>query len=257
MSKYRCPVCGSPHREPVEICRQCGQAMVETDIKPIQRKADPGVRERYRSKSVTPYIFGGLALVAVILIVAVAFGNADTEGPVDEVIEKVPGLTSDDDGWEVFEEPTGAFVVELPNEPVQQDFLDLSDQGETTAWVSPISGRMDLVVAYTNGAGMGTGDTTEVRLRPVADRFLAMTGGKYVDDPVETSFAGYPALEFEIEDYQRDGDPGHLNGLVIQVGDELVVAWTDSLEESPEQFPRLLETLEISLGAPATTVPVE
>lgn len=257
MSKYRCPICGSPHREPVEVCRQCGQAMVETDVKPITRKSDMSVRERYSKKTVTPYIFAGLALVAVILVIAVAFGSADTEGPVGDALDQVPVVGGGDDGWEVFEEPSGAFIAEFPNEPGQQDVIELSDQGDTTTWVSPIEERMDLIVAYTTGAGLGTGDTTVVRLQPIADRFLAMTGGKYIDDPVATTFAGYPALAFEIEDYQRDGDPAHLYGLIIQVEDEVVVAWTDSFETNPDQHARLLDSLQITMGAPATTAPAE
>jgi hypothetical protein len=255
MSKYRCPVCGSPHREPVAVCRQCGQAM-EEEIQPITRKSDPSVRERYRPKSVTPYILGGLVLVGVILVIAVAFGNADTTGPVGDALREIPVVGDNgDDGWEVFEEPTGAFSAELPTEPTQQDLIELSDQGETTAWVSPIADRMNLVVAYTTGAGLGTEDTVVVRLQPIADRFVAQTGGKYISDPVETTFAGYPALAFEIEDFQRDGDPAHLYGMVIQVGSEMVVAWTDSFEANPDQHSRLLDNLDITLGAPATTVP--
>jgi hypothetical protein len=227
--------------------------MAESDVSPIVRTGDPSVREKYRKKTVTPYILAGLAVVAVIAVVAVVFGVADTEGPLDDVVNDIPVVGGDDDdGWDEFSEPRGVWTAELPDEPTEAEGVVLSDQGETTTYVVPIEGRMDIAIANTTGAAFPTDGPVGLRLAPIVDRYVASTGGNLTDEAVETSFAGYPALAFTIEEYSRDGDPAHLYGLAIQVDGDVVVVTVDSLEENPSQYQRVLDGLVITAGTGTT-----
>jgi hypothetical protein len=252
MSKYRCPVCGSPHREPVEVCRQCGQAMA-SDIKPQIRQSDASVRARYTRKSVWPYVLFGCVLVGLLLILGVALGLANTEGPVGEALNKVPIIGNHDDGWEVFDEPSGVWRAELPSEPTEQKVVDVSTEGTTTTWVSPIADRMDLAVAYTSGARLDPAGDTYEQLKPLADSYVTQLGGAFAEEPVVTTFEGYPAMAFAVDEISIYGERAYLYGLIIQVDDEAVVATTTSVEPDPDQHQRLLDNLEILIGNPSPT----
>jgi hypothetical protein len=227
--------------------------MVQTDVSPIVRTGDPSVREKYRKKTVTPYILGGLAIVLVIAVGAVAFGVADTEGALDDVVNEIPVVGGDDDdGWDEFSEPRGVWTAELPDEPTEQELVVLSDQGETTTYVVTIEGLMDIAIANTTGAGFATDGPVGLRLASIVDRWVAHTGGNLTDEAVETTFAGYPALAFTIEEYSREGDPAHLYGLAIQVGGDVIVVTVDSFEENPDQYQRVLDGLVIGAGTETT-----
>jgi len=247
MSKYRCPICGSPHKEPVSQCRQCGANMSEGAQVPIITKAPRSADgDRLKSRSIAPFILGGLALVAVLAIGAVALGLVDTGNEVATVRQQV--APNQGDGWLEFQEPNGVFTAEMPGEPeVEAAGAQLTNPGTTTHYVKVVNAELTVEIAYTEGAALNTEDPYPA-LETVADTWAASWSGTIPRLPIEGSVAGLPSIDFEVDEITIDSIPYDIYGRLIMLedGDVLLVS-TLAHGERPEQHNRILQSLIIGL----------
>jgi hypothetical protein len=254
MSKYRCPICGSPHREPVAKCRQCGASMLEDSQVPIITKAPRNTEgDRLKPRSILPFVLGGILIVALIAAGAVALGLIDSGDEVDTVVNRV--VPSDGgDGWIVFEEPNGVFTAETPGElEVDTTLLPLTDSGSTVHYSKQINDQLKVMISYTEGADLDTADPYAT-LDPIAQKLAGSWNGKIFGEPTETSLGGRPAVNFVVDEITIDSVPYELycRLALLEDGDVLLVA-TLATGEPPDQQPRMLESVVIAGSGGATT----
>jgi hypothetical protein len=246
MSKYRCRICGSPHREPVAKCRQCGASMLEDSQTPIITKAPRNTEgDRLKPRSILPFVLGGLLIVVLIGAGAVALGLIESDEKVDAVVGKVVP-SGNEDGWITFEEPSGAFTAETPGElTVDTSRQPLTDTGTTTHYIKQINDQLAVGIAFTEGAGLDTADPYAT-LDPVAEKITAAWDGRVFGEPTETSLDGRPAISFVVDEITIDSVPYELycTLALLDDGDVLLVS-TLATGEPPDQHSRLLANLVI------------
>lgn len=246
MSKYRCRICGSPHREPVAKCRQCGASMLEDAQTPIITKAPRNTEgDRLKPRSVLPYVLGGILLVALIAGGALALGLVDSDPQVNAVVNKVVPKEQGD-GWITFEEPNGVFAAETPGElEVDTIRMPLTDTGTTTHYAKQIHDQLSVSIAYTDGAGLPT-DDPYTTLDPIAEKLVASWNGHMFGKPEQTSLDGRPAVDFVVDEITISDVPYELycRLALLDDGDVLLVS-TLATGEPPEQQSRIVRSLVI------------
>lgn len=246
MSKYRCPICGSPHREPVAKCRQCGASMREDDQIPIITKAPRSSdADRMKTRSLLPFVLGGLLIVALLAAGAVAMGLVDTGDEVDTVVARVSPI-EEGDGWIVFEDPDSMFSAETPGElELDAAPIALTDTGTTIEYSKQVNEQLEVLIAYTQDAGLDTSDPYAT-LQPIAQQIAGLWNGRIFGEPTETSLDGRPAINFTVDEITIGSVPYELycRLALLDTGDVLLVA-TLSTGDPPEQQNRMLSALVI------------
>jgi hypothetical protein len=249
MSKYRCPICGSPHKEPVSQCRQCGANLSEGSQVPIITRAPrSGEVDRLQPRSIAPFILGGLALVVILAIGAVAMGLVETGDEVDTVRAQVGPAGGD--GWIEFQEPNGVFTAEMPGEPeVVATETPLTATGTTTRYVKEVNDELTVEVAYTDGAALDTNDPYAA-LNAVTITLRDAWQGWIYNLPIEGSVAGQPSLDFVIDEITINSVPYEIYGRLIMLEDgDIILISTLAHGGRPDQHNRILENFIIGLPA--------
>lgn len=250
MSKYRCRLCGSPHREPAATCRQCGASMRDDTQTPIITKAPRTTdADRLKPRGALPYVLAGLLIVVLIAGGAIALGLIESDERVDAVVNRVVPIDKGD-GWITFEEPNGVFAAETPGElEVDATRVPLTDTGTTTHYTKQITDELAVGVAYTEGADLPT-DDPYAALAPVVDKLTADWNGHVFGDPEQTSLDGRPALAFVVDEITIDSVPYELycHLALLDDGDVLLVS-TLATGDPPQQHDRILRSFLIEPAA--------
>lgn len=245
MAKYRCPSCGAAHREPVAACRLCGQRMgSDVELPHAAPPDDTMAIERYRAQSVIPYILGGLALVIVVAIAAVAFDVVATDD-LGETANELPIIGPEDGAWSTYEDPDGRYTVDLPIEDPAVSQVEVLG-ADATITEAAIGDIMDLAVVWVDSPTI-TGDSTVGRLRPLAEQYAATFDAELDGEPAAGEFEGYPAIDVTTSGFNYNGAPGHQQMRLVEVDGDLVILVVTSVEENPEQYDRMVDSF--SFGA--------
>jgi hypothetical protein len=205
--------------------------------------------DRMKTRSIVPFILGGLLIVALIAAGAVALGLVETGNEVDTVVAKVSPIEQGD-GWIAFESPDGMFSAETPGELEPNPTPAALVPGATTVEYSKeINEQLSVMVAYTEGAGLDTTDPYAT-LEPVSRQVAANWNGKIFGEPTETARVGRAAINFTVDEITIGSVPYELycRLALLDTGDVLLVA-TLATGDPPEQQTRMLSAFVIEPAA--------
>jgi hypothetical protein len=143
MPKYRCPVCGASHKEPVPNCRLCGQNMGPNAVSTFET---PVASEYHRKRGIKGVFLIGAGLVVLILSVTLALGITKPTREMEAVKNKISGSA---DGWTTQVEQEGKFTVELPGDRTRQTVaFPVTDTGKLTVWTATIGTDTSIQVGF-------------------------------------------------------------------------------------------------------------
>lgn len=235
MAKNRCPSCGAAHKEPPLHCRLCGYVMDGSAEAPTSVANKTTVAKKRGA--------GSLAIIGVVIVVvlagsALALHVVSGGSTVNKVVEKI-GVHGVTDGWKTVTDPEGGFTVSLPpNAAATSVSFAPADNGQLTGWLATVGDppKVDTQIYVLYGkVHPATGESAEDTVTRLGDAKMAADGG-FIESRSQTTFQGYPAIQYTINRISFQGGDGYENAMLFLKGDELY----------------MVETLSIYSGDPAT-----
>jgi hypothetical protein len=251
MAKYRCPICGANHKDPVHQCRLCGAVMDDTvdHAGAVALRARPTTEKK---KGLAGFALVGVITVAVILLLAIVMGFTTGDLSVAKVRDKIPFLRTTSDGWMKVDDPEGGFTVEMPSSrQTTSAVFEAATNGRLTGWTATIGSETTLVVLYGKVA-MQPDETSTAALQRLVDKDVSDTkaaaGTRQVklEKQTETNFRGYPAIEYEISGRDVYGKYGYEKAIVFMKGDEFYSLASLSIYQDHPQFDRFQSSFEFA-----------
>ncbi len=250
MAKNRCPSCGATHKEPPGTCRLCGYVMdgtVETPAASGVPRATAPVKKRG---------MGSLALVGVLIVLVLAIGAlalhvVSGSSAVNKAVAKI-GIKGTTNGWKTVTDPEGGFTVSLPPTAAATSVAFApADNGQLTGWLATVgqAPSIDTQIYVLYGkVHANPGETGEDTVSRLGDAKMAADGG-FIESRTQTSFQGYPAIEFKINRITFQGGNGYENAMLFLKGDELYVIETLSIyqgDPADSEFQAVLNSLHFT-----------
>ena len=194
---------------------------------------------------------GSLFLIAVIGVLAIGvlalvMGFTGSSDFVDNIRDKVPGLQVDsDDGWTALDDPSGGFIAEMPEER-EKKFVAFAPaaNGRLDQWSSVIGSETDLTISYGK-VTVQDGQSATAALVGLADTW-AVTTGAQVEETVETTYRGYPAVEMSLRNLTYAGEPATARAMMALRGDTVYVIQSLSVYPDQPQYGRLLGSFQFT-----------
>ncbi len=238
MSKYRCPVCGAPHKDPVARCRLCGQDMSTPTAVP----AGPGGARQAAGpkKGIGVFVLAAIAIVVVLVGGALFLGLTRDSEAVDQVTQQIPGMNETSDGWVAIEDLDGRFTAWMP--PGNTSDASAADAAPSAAgrWVGELGDETTVSIAYYD-VGAGDGESAISRLNAFAEDLAAGRPTAELNRPTtETSFAGYPALQISLR-YPGPGEARESKILLVLKGERIYLLESYSVYPGHPSFGKLVD----------------
>jgi len=189
---------------------------------------------------------GSLMLIAVVGVLAIGvlalvMGFTGSSDFVDNIREKIPGLSPvDNDGWTTLDDPSGGFVADMP-EDHQKMFVTFSAaaNGRMDQWASVIGNETELTISYGKVARVD-GQSAKAALADFADVWATTTLQGEVDTTTETTFRGFEAVEVDVRDLTYADEIASARALLTLKGDTLYVIQSLSVYPDHPQYGRLV-----------------
>ena len=242
MAKYRCPQCGAGHKDPPATCRLCGYVMDGTvDTVTPQKTAAP-MKEK---KGIGGMVLVGLGFVIGLGILAVVLGFTTgglSYGRIrNKVGEWVPSLASKDDGWNQVADAEGGFTIDMPGEATADYVLyPPVENGRMVGWSAHIGTDTRLTVEYGKVIPV-PGENAQATLNRLGDAWIYGTGE--VDKRTDTTFQGYPALDYKIKNIPLFGKDASQRTIMFLKGQTLYVLQSQSIYSDNPSFPRFKDSM--------------
>jgi hypothetical protein len=214
--------------------------------------APSGVAVKARPVAQKKKGLGGIAVFGVLTVAAIAIGAivlGFTTGDlsIGKLRNKVPLLTTHDDGWVKVEDPEGGFTVDMPSSRQTNSTPFASAQnGRLTGWSAAIGVETNLYVYYGKIAPQ-PGETAKGTLNRMVDEDIARTtansaaAGHSVSlgKRTDTDFRGYPAVLYDLKGTDVNGQYGYEKAIMFLKGDQLYSIASLSVYKDHPQFDRL------------------
>ncbi len=247
MSKYRCPVCGAPHKDPVAKCRLCGQDMSSPAAVPV---STAGARQvASPKKGIGVFILIALGLIVVILVGALIFGATRDTETVNEATRAIPGLNETVDGWVTIEDVEGGFTASMPPGNTSDVASAQASPPAAGRWVGDLGEESTVSITYYDV----TDDAGDIAINRLKDFTAALDEGRpdaKVNEPTEeTGFHGYPALSVTM---RYPGQDQSSKMLLILKGDRIYVLESVSIYPDHPSFDKLVDSFAF-IEVPAPT----
>ena len=245
MAKYRCPQCGAGHKDPPATCRLCGYVMDGTVSNVTLQKTAAPMKEK---KGVGSVVLIGLALVLGIGILAVVLGFTSgglSYGRIrNKVGEWVPALASKDDGWTQVTDTEGGFTIDMPGEATAISIVYAPvENGRMVGWSAHIGTDSQLSVQYGKIIPV-PGENTQATLNRLGDAWIYGTGE--VEKRTDTTFQGYPALDYKIKNIKLFGKDASQRTILFLKGETLYVLQSQSIYPDNPSFPRFANSMHFT-----------
>jgi len=245
MAKYRCPQCGAGHADPPATCRLCGYVMDGTVGTVTPQKTASAMKQK---KGIGGMVLVGLGVVMVLGVLAVVFGF--TTGDLsygrlrNKVGEAVPALASNDDGWNTVTDTDGGFTIAMPGEttPISVVYPPV-ENGRMVGWSAHIGSDTLLSVQYGKIITV-PGENAQATLNRLGDAWIYGTGK--VDTRKETTFQGYPALDYKIGNVKVLGKDATQRTILFLKGDTLYVLQSQSIYADNPSFSRFADSMHFT-----------
>jgi hypothetical protein len=194
---------------------------------------------------------GSLFIIAIVGVLAIGvlalvMGFTGSNDFIDNIREKIPGLSPyEDDGWTALDDPSGGFVAEMP-EDHQKRFVAFgaAANGRLDQWFSVIGNETELSISYGK-VTKPAGQSTKATLASFADQWAAGLLGK-VDRTTETTYRGYEALEVNVRDLTYADETASARAMMLLRGDTLYVIQSESVYPDHPQYARLLDSFQFT-----------
>jgi hypothetical protein len=250
MAKYRCPICGATHKEPIGQCRLCGQDLSGNHIPDGHAPVAVPITRRGGLKG---FVIIGLIVVIALAAGALALGLVHKNSTVQSAENLF--IDNSNDGWTTQTDDQGHYSVALPGDRTREtvDFGPTND-GKLTIWTSKISSDTEIKVGYgsvTPGSGTGssgtalTGAGAELFLKDFATSWASENNmDNTLYQAQETSIAGYPAyIARSVQPKVKvDGKDAFAEAAFVLKGDTIYVLWVNSIYKNAEQLDRLMSS---------------
>ena len=245
MAKYRCPQCGAGHKDPPATCRLCGFVM-DGSVGEVTPQRTAAAQEE--KKGVSSMMGIGLAVVAVLALLAVVLGFTTgglSYGRIrNKVGEWVPALASNDDGWKKVTDTEGGFTIEMPGEATAISVVyPPVENGRMVGWSAHIGTDTQLSVQYGKVIAV-PGENSQATLNRLGDAWVA--GGGTVDKRTDTTFQGYPALDYKISKVTLFGKSASQRTILFLKGDTVYVLQSQSIYPDNPSFPRFANSMHFT-----------
>jgi rubredoxin len=250
MAKYRCPSCGAAHKDPPATCRLCGYVMDGSVEIPTQSNQAPATVVTKKRGA------GSLAIIGVIIVVVLAVGALALHvvsggSTVNKVVDKI-GIKGTPDGWKTVTDPQGGFTVSLPPDAATTSVgFAPADNGQLTGWLATVgeAPQVDTQIYVLYGKiHPNPGESAEDTVSRLGDAKMAADGG-FIESRTQTTFQGYPAIQYTINRISFQGVQGYENAMLFLKGDELYVVETLSIypgDPANTEFNQVLSSLQFT-----------
>jgi rubredoxin len=247
MAKYRCPTCGAAHKEPVSTCRMCGYIMDGSVAMPTTGNVARQVPQR--RKGVAGFAIVGVLIVIALAAAALALHATSQDKAITNLEDKIPGVKTDVTGWKTVTDTEGGFTVSMPPGATTTSvaFAPVSN-GQLTGWLGQIgqSPEIDsqLYVVHAKAQAL-PGESVQDSLSRLGDAKVAQDGG-FVESKSQTSYQGYPALDYKISRVNFAGQQGYEHAVMFIKGDALYVIESVSRYPSNPSFSTVADSLRFT-----------
>ena len=245
MAKYRCPQCGAGHKDPPATCRLCGYVMDGTVGTVTTQKTAAPMKEK---KGVGSVMLIGIAVVLGIAILSVLLGftsgNLSYGRIRNKVGEWVPALASKDDGWNQVTDTDGGFTIDMPGEATAISVVyPPVENGRMVGWSAHIGSDTQLSVQYGKVIPV-PGENTQATLNRLGDAWIYGSGE--VEKRTDTTFQGYPALDYKIKNIKLFGKDAWQRTILFLKGETLYVLQSQSIYQDNPSFPRFANSMHFT-----------
>lgn len=245
MAKYRCPQCGAGHNDPPATCRLCGYVMDGTVGTVTPQRTAVATKQRKGFGSIV-LIGVGVVLVLGVLAVVLGFTSGDLSyGRVrNKVGEWVPALSSNDDGWTKVTDTEGGFTIDMPGEATAISVVyPPVENGRMIGWSAHIGTDTQLTVQYGKVIPVA-GENTQATLNRLGDAWIYGSG--QVDKRTETTYQGYPALDYKIKNITLFGTQAYQRTVMFLKGETFYVLQSQSIYPDNPSFPRFANSMHFT-----------
>jgi hypothetical protein len=190
----------------------------------------------------------GLAIVLglAVLFVVLGFTGGDlSSGRIrNKLGEWIPALASKDDGWKQVTDTDGGYTIDLPGEAthIQIPFAPVAN-GQMTGESAHIGTDTQLSVQYGRVIQV-PGETAKGTLNRLGDAWVSGTGE--VDKRTDTTYQGWPAIDFKIKNIQLFGKRASQRTLMFLKGDVVYVLQSQSIYGDNPSFPRMANSMHFT-----------
>jgi hypothetical protein len=163
--------------------------------------------------------------------------------------DKIPGVKRDYTGWKTVADTEGGYTVSMPpgSQTTSVAFAPV-DNGQLTGWFGqigqPPTVDSQLYVVHAKAKAL-PGESVEDSLSRLGDAKVAQDGG-FVDSKSQTSFQGYPAIEYELSRVNYAGQQGFERAIMFVKNDTLYVVESVSRYPDNPQFGQIANSLRFT-----------
>jgi hypothetical protein len=173
---------------------------------------------------------------------------------VNKAVAKI-GVKETPDGWKTVTDPEGGFKVSLPpNAMATSVSFAPADNGQMTGWVATVGAQpnvdSEIYVLYGK-VHAEPGESAEATVSRLGDAKMAADGG-FIESRTQTTFQGYPAIQYTINRLTFQGGNGYENATLFLRGQELYLVETLSGtpgEPAASEYNQVLGTLQFTSPA--------
>ncbi len=249
MAKNRCPSCGAAHKEPPGTCRLCGYVMDGSVETPLPSSVPRTVSTKKRGATSLAVI--GVIIVLVLAVAALALHVVSGGSTVNKVVDKI-GIHGVTNGWKTVTDPEGGFTVSLPPTAAATSVsFGPADNGQLSGWLATVGDppTIDTQIYVLYGkVHANPGESAEDTVTRLGDAKMAADGG-FIESRKQTTYQGYPAIQYTINRITFQGGNGYENALLFLKGDELYLVETLSVypdQPATDEFNSVLNSLHFT-----------
>ncbi len=254
MAKNRCPICGATHKEPTRQCRLCGHVMdgtvamptagTTTMARPVATKKKGWAASR--SSASSP------CWSSPSLAVLLGFTKGDLSA--GSLRDRIPFLRTQDDGWVKVDDAEGGFTVEMPSSRQQGSTpFPAAQNGRLTGWTATIGSDTTLAVYYAPLVPVD-GETAKGTVTRVVDEAIAQTttvSAQHSHDTqvlkrTETTFQGYPAVVYDLQGVDINGQYGYQKAIMFVKGGTVYTLASNSIYQDHPQWDRFTGSFQFT-----------
>jgi hypothetical protein len=199
---------------------------------------------------------GSLALIGVLVVLllgagAVVFHVSSGNATVTKAIDKIPGANVLPSGWKVLTDAAGGFTVQYPPDPQTTSVtFPAADNGQLTGWQGTIGDApqidTELYVIYGK-VHPKAGEPASTTITRLGAQKMALDGG-YVESKTETTYQGYPAIQYTINRVTFAGQQGFESAtMFLKGGNQLfVIESLSRYQDSAGAYSKVLNSLSFN-----------
>jgi hypothetical protein len=199
-----------------------------------------------KKKGVGGFVVIGVLAVLVIALLAVLLGFTSGDLSAGALRDKVPFLRTHDDGWVKVDDAEGGYTVEMPsNHQASSTPFPSAENGRLTGSTATIGTDTSLAVYHAPLVPVD-GETPKAAVNRLVDEAIAQTtivSAQHNHDTQvlkrsDTTFRGYPAMLYELQGVDINGQYGYQKAIIFVKGDAVYTLASNSIYQDHPQWDR-------------------